>query len=283
MKSASHRIWAGAGGFHSAVVLGLRPRHLPRWRASLSRMKSPLTRPLCATLSPRGEGWCPMEAEYAIAAGTPDSLSPCGRRTGVRGSFPAHFINLAALRHPISADLFIEKTVARHEGHPLAAARRPRLLALRRGGARACLPQAWRDARGAVRRWPRRSRLPPLSTIERGGAGCARPAACRGRAAKRRARYFRADGARQARTFILAGGSAAGVRHLSRNRPGRRRLGRDNFLPLLPAGGRRAPGRRFVRYTGVTPLTLPSPQWERGRAGSQHVEQASPLPWGEGG
>jgi cobaltochelatase CobN len=29
----------------------------------------------------------------------------------VRGAFSAHFINLAALRHPISADLFIEKTV----------------------------------------------------------------------------------------------------------------------------------------------------------------------------
>ena len=29
----------------------------------------------------------------------------------MRGSFSAHFINLAALRHPISADLFIEKTV----------------------------------------------------------------------------------------------------------------------------------------------------------------------------
>ena len=29
----------------------------------------------------------------------------------MRGSLSAHFINLAALRHPISADLFIEKTV----------------------------------------------------------------------------------------------------------------------------------------------------------------------------
>ena len=32
-------------------------------------------------------------------------------RAGVRGASPAHFINLASLRHPISADLFIEKTV----------------------------------------------------------------------------------------------------------------------------------------------------------------------------
>jgi cobaltochelatase CobN len=43
-----------------------------------------------------------------IAASSP---SPFGERAGVRGSSSFHFINLAALRHPISADLFIEKTV----------------------------------------------------------------------------------------------------------------------------------------------------------------------------
>ena len=37
--------------------------------------------------------------------------SPLGEKDRMRGSFSAHFINLAALRHPISADLFIEKTV----------------------------------------------------------------------------------------------------------------------------------------------------------------------------
>ena len=56
----------------------------------------------------------------SLGAGAPSPLreragasapSPLGERVGVRGSSSAHFINLAALRHPISADLFIEKTV----------------------------------------------------------------------------------------------------------------------------------------------------------------------------
>jgi cobaltochelatase CobN len=53
-------------------------------------------------------GSAPSPFDERAGAGAP---SPLGERVGVRGSFSAHFINLAALRHPISADLFIEKTV----------------------------------------------------------------------------------------------------------------------------------------------------------------------------
>jgi cobaltochelatase CobN len=71
-----------------------------------SAWKSPLTPTLspreegekAPALSPRGEG----------ASGVP---SPLGEKDRMRGDFPAHFINLASLRHPISADLFIERTV----------------------------------------------------------------------------------------------------------------------------------------------------------------------------
>src|SRR5579883_1814023 len=37
--------------------------------------------------------------------------SGAGAAAGAAGSFSSHFINLSALRHPISVDLFIEKTV----------------------------------------------------------------------------------------------------------------------------------------------------------------------------
>ncbi len=56
-----------------------------------------------------GEGT--PELSSSPAAWPQHTPSPLGERGGVRGSFSAHFINLAALRHPISADLFIEKTV----------------------------------------------------------------------------------------------------------------------------------------------------------------------------
>ncbi|MGO9173260.1 MAG: cobaltochelatase subunit CobN [Rhodomicrobium sp.] len=70
------------------ILLSFSDSDLATFRAAI---KSPLT----LSLSPRGER-------------TPEAASPLG----VRGdSIAAHFINLASLRHPISADLFIEKTV----------------------------------------------------------------------------------------------------------------------------------------------------------------------------
>ena len=161
----------------------------------------------------------------------------------MRGSFSAHFINLAALRHPISADLFIEKTV------PGTKAILLRLLGgldyWRYGAeelAHACRKHGVTLAvlSGDGRADPR---LPPLSTVEAAeldaldrllGVGGPQNASIAISALMAR------------RRFILARGSAAGVRRLSRNRPGGWRLGCDYFLSLFPARGRCAPGRCFV-------------------------------------
>ncbi|MGO9485639.1 MAG: cobaltochelatase subunit CobN [Rhodomicrobium sp.] len=85
------------------ILLSFSDSDLATFRAAL---KSPLTLPL----SPRGER-TPEDRSSLEKRAAASSPSPLGERAGVRGSFSAHFINLAALRHPISADLFIEKTV----------------------------------------------------------------------------------------------------------------------------------------------------------------------------
>ena len=112
-------------------------------------------------LLPRGEKERPLNGHALLPL-------PLRERAGVRGAFSAHFINLASLRHPISADLFIEKTVPgtkailvrllggldywRYGVEELAHACRKHGVAL------AVLP-------GDGRADPR---LPPLSTVEAG-------------------------------------------------------------------------------------------------------------------
>ena len=111
----------------------------------------------------------------------------------MRGSFSAHFINLAALRHPISADLFIEKTVPgtkaillrllggldywRYGAEELAHACRKHgvTLAVLSGDGRAD------PAAAALHHRRERTR-------------CAGPASMRGRDAKRRPCHLGADG-----------------------------------------------------------------------------------------
>ena len=182
----------------------------------------------------------------------------------MRGSFSAHFINLAALRHPISADLFIEKTV------PGTKAILLRLLGgldyWRYGAeelAHACRKHGVTLAvlSGDGRADPR---LPPLSTVE---------------AAELDAldRLLGAGGPQNAGLAISAlmardgGLSSSPVEALPEfgiyreTGPCCRRLGCDRLLSLLPAGGRCAPGRCSVRYTSVPPLTLALSPWERGR------------------
>jgi len=85
------------------ILLSFSDSDLATFRAAV---KSPLT----PALSPRGEG----EQAAALVSGRDGAssvLSPPGERDRVRGSSSARFINLSSLRHPISADLFIEKTV----------------------------------------------------------------------------------------------------------------------------------------------------------------------------
>jgi len=81
------------------ILLSFSDSDLATFRAA---MKAPLT----PALSREGRGSQAVPVERA----SPSPLA--GEGTGVRGpSSFAHFINLAALRHPISTDLFIEKTV----------------------------------------------------------------------------------------------------------------------------------------------------------------------------
>jgi cobaltochelatase CobN len=49
-------------------------------------------------------------ADVATLSGKPAKAS-LRERAGVKGPFSAHFINLTSLRHPISVDLFLEKTI----------------------------------------------------------------------------------------------------------------------------------------------------------------------------
>jgi len=130
--------------------------------SDLATFRAAARGPLTLSLSPRGE----RTPEVPSPQPAP---SPLGERAGVRGSFSAHFINLAALRHPISADLFIEKTVPgakaillrllggldywRYGAEELAHACRKHGVAL------AVLP-------GDGRADPR---LPPLSTVDAAG------------------------------------------------------------------------------------------------------------------
>ena len=168
---------------------------------------------------------------------------PSRERDRVRGSSPAHFINLAALRHPISADLFIEKTV------PGTKAILLRLLGgldyWRYGAeelAHACRKHGVTLAvlSGDGRADPR---LPPLSTVE----AVELDALDRLLSAGGPQNAGIAISALMARgDFGFAGGSAAGVWCLSRDRPGGWRLSRDYILSLFPARGRCAPGRRIV-------------------------------------
>ena len=240
MKSASPRILGLAPA--DFILLSFSDSDLATFRAATN---APLThkplrrRPPHPVLLPKGR----RDAQNCRSPwGSERSLSPWGEGWG-EGVFLRPFHQP---RRPAPPDLggpVHRKDRSRHEGHPPAPARRPRLLALRRGGAGACLPQARRDARGAVWRWPRRSKAAAAVHYRCGGVGCARPAARRGRAAKRRHRHLRADGEKR---FIFAGGSAAGVRRLSRNWPGGWRLGRDYILSLFPAGGGRAAGRCAV-------------------------------------
>ena len=107
MKSASPRILGLAPA--DFILLSFSDSDLATFRAATN---APLTPVLLVKgrktpspiLLPKGRG-----SAYPLAALW--RPSPLGERAGVRGSFSAHFINLAALRHPISADLFIEKTV----------------------------------------------------------------------------------------------------------------------------------------------------------------------------
>ncbi len=65
--------------------------------------------PLTPTLSPKGEGEnCGLIEGIEGNSSIP---SPIGEKDRITGSFSAHFINLALLRHPISVDLFIEKAI----------------------------------------------------------------------------------------------------------------------------------------------------------------------------
>ena len=190
-----------------------------------------------------------MEGEYAIAAGTPGLPLPSRERAGVRGAFPAHFINLASLRHPISADLFIEKTAPgtkaillrllggldywRYGAEQLAHACRKHGVTL------AVLPGDGRADPG----YRRSRRLAPaeLEVLDR--------LASAGGPRERRACDCGAHGACRwngNRVFNPAGGSAARIRHLPAD-AGRRRQGGNRLLRLFP-GGRRCPAhRRFVR------------------------------------
>jgi cobaltochelatase CobN len=86
----------------SFILLSFSDSDLATFRAAV---KDPLT----LSFSPRGEGT--PEFPSTSGAEPQPAPSPLGERAGVRGSISAHFVNLASLRHPISADLFIDKTV----------------------------------------------------------------------------------------------------------------------------------------------------------------------------
>jgi cobaltochelatase CobN len=70
--------------------------------SDLSTFRAAINAPLAPALSPREEGGRDRCGSVP---------SPLGEKDRMRGSISAHFINLASLRHPISADLFIDKTL----------------------------------------------------------------------------------------------------------------------------------------------------------------------------
>jgi cobaltochelatase CobN len=81
------------------ILLSFSDSDIATFRAA---MRSPLT----PALSPRGEG-----ALLHSPCVDFEAPSPLGEKDRMRGSISAHFVNLASLRHPISADLFIDKTL----------------------------------------------------------------------------------------------------------------------------------------------------------------------------
>jgi cobaltochelatase CobN len=96
--------------------------------SDLATFRAAVKDPLILSFSPKGEGTpelsstlserlqlAPSPSKHALAC-LPLKMAISasgygGERAGVRGSFSTHFINLASLRHPISADLFIDRTV----------------------------------------------------------------------------------------------------------------------------------------------------------------------------
>ena len=94
------------------ILLSFSDSDLATFRAAINAPLTPATsfitggRPPHPVPLPKGRGGASPKGD-----GSSSVPSPLGEKAGVRGSFSAHFVNLAALRHPISADLFIEKTV----------------------------------------------------------------------------------------------------------------------------------------------------------------------------
>ena len=165
--------------------------------------------------------------------------------------------NLLRLGHNFSVDLYMETVAQRAAGHR-AAARRPRLLALRRRAAGRDLPRRaasrWRccpATTSPIRSWRgsrpcRRERVHAAVALSRRG----RPGQCRQFPALRRApdrrrggRQWARAGAAAARRAVLARPRDAEPRRHRRRMARRRRRRPDRLLPGARAVGQHRAGR----------------------------------------